>query len=159
MLRAVLAVERADGGDRRDGNPQETLVPEGDYQVAYMRYETGFVYDRTVWFVRCEIIDEGPHFGAPLLRYYNEPRRDRPLPRSHNLALDYLALAGRRPPRKLKPDQLLSGCIVLARVVTVREQRKGRRPTLLPEGAHYSKIDAFLRITTGCPPCMRPASL
>lgn len=155
MLRA-MATEH-DDNDRRAGNPQETLIPEGEYQVAYRSYETGYVYDRIVWFVRCEIAD-GPYRGLPLLRYYNQPRRDRPLPRSHNLALDFIALAGRRPPRTLKPDELLSGCIVLARVVTVREQRNGKRPIVLPEGAWYSKIDAFVRVVAGCPPCMRSGS-
>ena len=152
-LRAVEKSHDRDGEEQL--NPQHTLVPEGDYQVAYRGYETASAFTRVVLFVRCEIIDDGPYRGLPLLRYYNKPRPDRPLARSHNLALDYMALSGRRPPNKLKPDQLLSGCIVLARVVTVRERHEGKRVVVLPEGAHYSKIDAFLHVVTGCPPCMR----
>ena len=75
------------------------------------------------------------------------------LPRSPNLALDYMAVIGTRPPSQgLKPSDFLKGCEVLAEVATVRHQTQGRCRIKLPEDCHYSKINRLVRITAGSPP-------
>ena len=106
-----------------------------------------------MWFGHFQITEEGPHHGLPLLRFWNQPRKDF-LPRSHNLFLDYVQLGGGRlPPGRLTPDKFLKGCEVLVEVVTVKSQRKGRRQIKLTEALWYSKIDRLIRITAGSPPC------
>ena len=49
-------------------NPQETLVPEGEYSVAFLRCEKGFPFGEERWFAHFQIIDEGPYQGLRLRR-------------------------------------------------------------------------------------------
>ena len=44
---------------------------------------------------------------------------------------------------------------MLAEVVTVKHRIEGKRRIEIPEALWYSKIDRFIRITAGSPPCMR----
>ncbi len=128
-------------------NPQETLVPEGEYSVVLVRVEDGHAYGKQRWFTIFRIIDEGPHQGLELIRYYNQSKKPH-LPRTHNLFLDHVSLHGTRPPQKLTPAKLFSGCAVRARVVTVRDKRTGRKVEQQPECLHYSKIDGFIKLDT-----------
>ena len=102
------------------------------------------------WFVHFQITEPGEHFGERILRFYNAPRGPY-VPQSHNLALDYMSLIGRRPSARLKPADFLKGCEVLALVVTVKRNAKCKGD--LPQACHYSKIDRLIRITAGRPPC------
>ncbi len=129
-------------------NPQETLVPEGEYSVAFLRCEKGFAFGDERWFAHFQIIDEGPYQGLLLIRYYNKPR-GKTLPRTHNLWLDYTALFDRRPPKNLKPKQFLKDSVVCAQVITVRHATRGKKREELPEALHYSKIERLLRIEAG----------
>jgi hypothetical protein len=129
-------------------NPQETLVPEGEYSVAFLRCEDGIAYGEARWFVHCQIIDEGQYQGLPLIRYYNKPR-GKILPRTHHLWLDYTALFGRRPPKNLKPEQFLKGSAMRAQVITVRHTTRGKKREELPKALHHSKIEWFLKFDAG----------
>ena len=129
-------------------NPQETLVPEGEYSVAFLRCEDGIAYGEARWFVHCQIIDEGQYQGLPLIRYYNKPR-GKILPRTHHLWLDYTALFDRRPPKNLNPEKFLKGSVMRAQVITVRHATRGKKREKLPEALHYSKIDSLLRLEAG----------
>ena len=166
-LRAVPD-RRADEGD---GDPFSTLIPDGQYRVAFVSEESGQVFDRRVWFIRLAITEPGEHHGKPLLRFYNMPPGKRRLARSSNLWRDYLQLTCRRPPsRGCRPSELLAGCEVLAEVVTVTERaiskqereelkRQGAKkipPRVpIPPAARYSKVDRLLAITAGTPRCLR----
>ena len=138
----------------RTSNPQETLVPDGQYRVAYVQWERFNSYGDKKYSVTCTITEEGESFGLPIYRYYNEPTKAW-IPRSHNLWLDYTALIPARPPRSFTPDLFLKGCEVLAETATVKHQIRGRRRIEIPQALWYSKIDRFIRITSGSPPCMR----
>ncbi len=135
-------------------NPQDTRVPDGRYRVGYVKWERFNCYGTKRYSVTCTITEDGEYFGLPLYRYYNEPTKAW-LPRTHNLWLDYTALIPERPPRRFTPESFLKGCEVLAEVVTVKQQTQGRKRVEIPEALWYSKIDNFIRITAGSPPCMR----
>lgn len=146
---------RRNGQTCRSTDPTATLIPPGTYHVAFVRTEIGSVFGRRVLFGHFAITESGPYHGLPILRFWNEPR-SRVLPRTHNLWKDYHAVTGRRPPSTgLKPVDFLAGCEVLALVATVDSQSQGRRKVALPKDCHYSKIDAFVGISAGCPPCLR----
>jgi hypothetical protein len=133
-----------------NADPYATLIPEGQYRVIWQKTETGRVQGGDRFFVHFIVSEPGEYQGLPLRRFYNVPK-GRLLPRSHNLAQDFMALTNRRPPSRLKPDQFLKGCEVLAEVTTVKRSLQRRE---LSEDTHYSKIDRLIRITAGSPPCL-----
>ena len=136
-------------------DPYSTRVPDGQYRAGFIKWEKGTPYGARRWFGHFQINEPGEYFGLPIRRFWNEPQGPF-LPRSHNLALDFMAVIGARPPSKgLKPSDFLKGCEVLVETATVRHQSQGRRRIELPEGCWYSKIDRLIRITAGSPPCMR----
>jgi hypothetical protein len=130
---------------------QTTLVPEGTYRMTYLMCEKGVAFGAPRYFVHFRITEPGEHFGLPIIRYYNVPRTNRPLPRSHNLWIDFTRLFGRRPPNRLTPQMFLKGCEVLARVVTVKHRHDGGRRVELPKALWHSRIEALVRITAGWP--------
>ena len=132
-------------------DPYQTRVPDGQYRVAFEKCEKGIAYGAPRWFVWFRITEPGPHIGLSILRFYNVPKRPW-LPRTHNLWLDYEALIGPRPPSGLRPVDFLKGCEVLAEVVVVKHQRRGKKRVELHSDAWYSKIDRLIRITAGSPP-------
>ena len=127
--------------------PTETLVPPGDYRVAWDTREREGLFRRKVDYCHLKITEPGEHFGKRLLRVYNVHSGPRPLPRTHNMRRDYVNLTGRRPPsRGLKPEDFLKGREMLARVRTVvRDFRQ--RP--IPLADQYSVIDEFIEYTAG----------
>ena len=136
-------------------DPYSTRVPDGQYRVAFDKFEKGCAFGSKRWFGHFRITEEGEYFELPLLRFWNEPSGAF-LPRSHNLALDFMAVVRTRPPsRGLKPSDFLKGCEVLAEVTTVRHQSQGRNRIETPEACRYSKIDHLIRILAGSPPYMR----
>jgi hypothetical protein len=135
-------------------DPYATRIPDGQYRAAFITLETGFAFGSRRWFGHFKITEHGKFFELPLLRVWNEPRGAF-LPRSHNLALDFMAVIGTRPPSQgLEPSDFLKGCEVLVETATVRHQTQGRRRVELPEDCRYSKIDRLIRLTAGSPPCM-----
>ncbi len=135
-------------------DPYGTLVPDGQYRVGYVTWEEGNAYGRSLWFGHFKITEPGEYNGLPILRVWNKPKRPY-LPRSHNLALDYMALTGCYPRSAVTPDELAKGCELLAETATVKHEIRGKRRIERPEGCWYSKIDRLIRITAGSPPCMR----
>jgi hypothetical protein len=155
LRRAVPSLDREPGASRsRPDDPFTTRIPDGQVRVVFEHREDGYAFGSPRWFCWFRISEEGTHQGLPLLRIYNVPRGAR-IPRSHNLAIDYMALIGRRPPAKLRPERFLRDCEVLARVVTVRERVTDRGRVKLPEACWYSRVDELITITAGCPPCLR----
>ena len=133
-------------------DPYRTRVPDGQYRVVFVKCEKGVAYGMPRWFVWFRIIEEGPHFGKLIVRFYNVPRGSF-LPRSHNLNIDFMSLTGRRTPRNLKPEMMLKGCEVLAEVVTVKHQTRGSRHRAVALRSAPSGVAASLRRfpATGAP--------
>jgi hypothetical protein len=135
-------------------DPYSTFVPEGDYDVALTRCETGVAFGSERWFGHFKIVDHGEFFGLPIYRFWNRPK-SKVLARSSNVAIDFMNVVGRRPPSVgLTPDKFLKGCQVLAEVVTVKHRNEPRCRVELPEDCWYSKINRIIRLSAGTPPCL-----
>ena len=136
-------------------DPYSVRIPDGQYRAAYLASDEAKPHGVPRWFVRFRITELGEYHGLELTRFYNVPRGSY-LGRSHNLWIDYQTLIGRRPPvRGLTPEDFLKGCEVLVKTATVTERREGKKRIKLPEDCWYSKIDRFVRITAGSPPCIQ----
>ena len=140
-----------------EDDPYGPPVPEGEYCVAYVErpreQERGRVYDGGRIFLLFRIV-AGAHAGRVILRFYNEQRGPY-LARSSALWRDFLTLTGRRPPSAgFRPSALFRDCQILARVATLSEQVIAGKREKLPEAAHYSKIEGFVRIEAGRPPAL-----
>ena len=129
--------------------PQDlsTLVPDGEYYVIYKSFDTGVVGGSKKYFVHF-VITDGEHQGKPLTRFYNVPKGPR-LARSHSLYRDYARLYGKRPPKRIRPDQFLAGRELKAHVVKVARIQSGGSWQETPADLQYSKIDELMEITMG----------
>lgn len=159
------AANSPEQSDTDPKHPFSNLVPEGEYVFSYVSEELGSSFGRAIWFVILEIA-EGQHHGKHLLRFYTAPRQKSFLSRSSNLAQDFIAMTGLRPPSKgFRPSELLHGVRVGAYVVTVNDRPPNKRdvdrfrrenqklPTRIktPPAARYSRIDSIDRIIAGSP--------
>jgi hypothetical protein len=136
-------------------DPLTTQIPDGQYRVAFKKWEKGCAFGSTRWFGLFVVVEPGPYFELPILRFWNEPHGPF-LARTHNLFDDYVAVIGKRPPsRGLKPSDFLKGAVVLVETTTVKGQRQRGRRIERPEDCWYSKIDRIIRLTDGCPPHLR----
>lgn len=147
-LRAVQSLEVAASKD-----PRQTVIPEGEYEVAFLRWEQGKAFgSRLTWFGHFKVVELGDYFGEPLVRYWNAPNKT--IARNSNLGLDYMAVVGRRPPSTgLKPHMFLTNCTVRAKIVMVKTN--SRSTDELPEECWYSKIDQITGLLNGTPPCLQ----
>jgi hypothetical protein len=137
-------------------DPYTTLLPDGaEVVVALVRLER-MVYFREPRDCGIFKIVEGPYAGKRIVRFWKLPLRGSIPGRSSSLALDWIAVTQRRPPRRpFGPRTFLDGCLVLARTIVVETNRRNRT---VPEAARYSRIDEILSLVAGTPPCMRGGS-
>ncbi len=131
------------------------LIPEGEYVVRYMKYDTHYMFGGLKLFVHFEIVDSGPHCGTKLYRPYRVVdaggkkgkgrRRFKVRPRSQ-LFLDLVRLFD----RKLRPDRISLACLtpVLLRV-RVRTVSRDYKQRPLPESIRYSVISDLIAIEAG----------
>lgn len=128
------------------------LVPAGEYQLVYERYET-FQFCRTakvaVWF---RIIDMGPHFDKVLPRYYNVRKLKGKVgrfgnfqaKRSGDLVNEFCTIANWRPNRLDRFSfERFKGKIIKGRIGVVDRDYQ-QKP--LHELARYSKVEALLGV-------------
>ena len=156
-LRAVVAgLETAQDTPGGESNPYETLVPDGEYEVAFRRAEK-FRYrgGRQVWAIHMAIVSQGEHLGKPILFFLNAvPKGKKPTP-GWRLVSTYEQATGLRPPKhlwRLHPKEFLEGCIFEASVKAGDRDSDGAER---PKAARYSKV-RFLRVRLmGTPPCIR----
>ena len=141
----------------KDSNldPRETLVPEGVYVVAFDHLEKKFLHGGNKWFGHFTIVSPEEFSQTPILRYWNEPKGAY-LAQGHHLYRDFMNVTKLKPPKKgLKPADFLEDCQVEVKVVTVDSYSDGGERIMKPESCWTSKISRIIRITAGCPPCMR----
>jgi hypothetical protein len=131
------------------------LIPEGEYVVRYIKYDTHYMFGGLKLFVHFEIIDPGPHCGIKVYRAYRVVdaggkkgkgrRRFKVRPRSQ-LFLDLVGLFD----RKLRRDRISLACLktVLLRV-RVRTVSKDYKQRPLPESIRYSVISDLIAIEAG----------
>jgi hypothetical protein len=149
--------DRYDAPDPTD--PLQTIVPAGEYSVAYLSYETGFVFGRGIYFVRFTIVEPGEYHGHVILRFVNVPKqwqgkkRDqkaRSLARSSTLSHDYVSINGRMPPiRVFSPIDLYKDRVLRVKVVTVEDQNIDGKRVKVPKDGRYSKINRIIRQEAG----------
>jgi hypothetical protein len=141
------------GTTKRDpADPQQTLIPDGEYIVSVMKIEQGTPYGRPAAFVHCDVFEPSEHSGAKLIRYVNLPHwwsgkgasKGR-LARSSSLYADFVAITQKLPPnRKFDLAKLYRQSLLRVAVVTVTDRPgKGKR-TPMAEVERYSKIERIL---------------
>jgi len=141
----------ADDGSGPFGEP----LPEGQYDLSFQFAVRATAYRRRVLWGLFVVVDDGPHLGRELYRFWNAPTGAY-LSRRSSLWLDFLAVTGRRPPSQpFDPSWAFSGCWVRAQVVTVtsRVENGQRVPMLEPE--RYSKVERLVSLVSGKSPALR----
>lgn len=116
------------------------LVPEGTYRLAFQKSRVVTRFGRgslELWF---RIVDYGPHFQKPLVRYYKIERQGK---RSFSVsphaayAREFAAVFRKAPPAGSQSIAWFRDVLVEARVRTVTTDSR-QKP--LPESARYSTI-------------------
>lgn len=153
---AEKVVSLADRPQRRDWH--DTLVPDGIYQVAFVRERRSRRFKRITWDCTFTIVDEGEHHGLPLYFPLDVRSEGRVLSPLCAFVEAYLVGSGggrRRLPANLwqwRPSRFLKSCLFLAQLRKVTRSPRGHDR---PEGQHYSRIARLVERFAGTPPCMR----
>lgn len=125
------------------------LIPPGDYQLAFVGHHTMIFCRAPKVALRFRVIDQGPHFGTELERFYNVRRLvgkqgkngKFKIGASSDLLLEFCRCA---PDRVARLDRLpitaLKQHIVIGEVHTVD---RNRNQVELPEPLRYSVIKAL----------------
>lgn len=140
-----------DGVDWR-GPPDDTrnddelvLVPEGEYEMTYVRHCINNIFKRWYCVIVFQITTFGEHFGKQLPRYYNcrriGPRSVTAGPKS-DLYREFYVAANRRPQKRRIPISEFKDRRLIGRVQTVRSDRD---QDTLPDALRYSKVAKILR--------------
>jgi hypothetical protein len=134
-----------------------TLVHDGEYEVAFASADRFEMWRRPVWSLLFVMLN-GDAVGRPILGFLNVPPKDRRPTPGWAFSCMYTVATGRRPPHGLarwNPERFLAGCAFNARVRVVKRDSNGAPR---PESASYSRVQALLKLTAGCPPCVRELS-
>jgi hypothetical protein len=124
-------------------DPYDTVIPDGEYSVAFLSQERFRLYSSFRWAVVMRIV-EGEYLGLPLLFFFNIPRLRKWRTPSAKLSLAYEAATGKRAPAriaKVRPESFLTGNLLVARTRTVGRDSNGESR---PVDARYSVIDRLV---------------
>lgn len=132
-----------------------SLLPEGQYQVAYQYHETKVVFNTPKVFVHFEVTDLGEHHGVKLFRAFRvseligKPGRNGCFKLKKRSDL-FLMLCHLYQNQRIRPDRIslrdLKGLILN---VMVRTVTKDYRQKTLPEMLRYSVIGDVRGIEAG----------
>jgi len=148
----LLTEEPAEGGGTVDGVC--VLVPEGEYELRYIDYETANYYGSPKVVVHYAIVEPNEYAGLPVDRFYNAKRLTGApgrfgkyiAPRRGDLFREYSRLIGQ--PERL--DRILfsrlKGKRVIGEVQTVHTDHKHEA---LPEDDRYSRIKRLVSVLPG----------
>lgn len=124
------------------------LIPEGKYEVGFLREEKKWLWGRENIFLHFQIVDFGAFQGVELYMACNAPKKNKQgkMPISSKYYQAWVLAKGKRPDRfdRMTP-QVFRGKLFLAQVRTVDKtaQNVPRHPLL-----HYSIIDHLLERLT-----------
>jgi len=147
-----LTEEPVEGGGTVDG--ENVLVPEGEYELRYVDYETAIYYGSPKVVVHYAIFEPVEYAGLPVDRFYNAKRLTGApgrfgkyvATRRGDLFREYSRLIGQ--PERL--DRILfsrlKGKRVIGEVQTVHTDHK-HEP--LPEDDRYSRIKKLVSVLPG----------
>ena len=126
------------------------LIPEGDYEVGFVRPEETHLWGRKKLFLHFQTVETGDYHGTVLFMSMNLPTHGR-LSRSSKFFQSWVLAAGKEPNRLDRMStRIFRGKIFLARVRTVTtfihasRKVKKREPTTF-----YSIIDHLIERRAG----------
>ncbi len=144
--------EREEGAGVVEG--ETVLVPEGEYEIRYVDYETAHYFGKACVIVRFAIIEPEEYAGLPIDRFYNVKRLDGP-PRRFgeytaknrgNLIREFRRIAGHAGRLDRISFKRFKNLRIIAEIQTVR--RDYQRQTL-DEDDHYSRISKLVKVLPG----------
>ena len=144
--------EPDEGGGVVDGDC--VLVPEGEYELRYVDYETAHYFGKARVFVHFAIIEPEDYAGLPIDRYYNVKRLTGPPQRfgkyaarpRGNLIREFKRIAD----RPLRLDRISFSKFKDLRIIgDIRTVRRDYHREPLHEDDYYSRIASLIRVLPG----------
>lgn len=148
----LIDEEPDEGGGTVDG--ECVLVPEGEYELRYVDYETASYYGSPKVVVHYAIIEPEEYAGLPIDRFYNAKKLTGPpgrfgkyiAPRRGHLVREFNRLIGRAS----RPDRIsfakLKGKRITCEIQTVKIDHNHEE---LAEDDRYSRITRLLTVLPG----------
>ncbi len=144
--------EPEEGGGTVDGDC--VLVPEGEYELRYVDYETATYFGKAKVIVHYAIIQPDEYAGLPVDRFYNAKKLTGPpgrfgkyvAPRRGNLFREFKKLVGRTERLDRLRFAQLKDQRVVGEIQTVTTNHKHEE---LPEDDRYSRIKRLLHVLPG----------
>ena len=148
----LLDEEPAEGGGIVDG--ECVLVPEGEYELRYVDYETTAYFGSPKVVVHYAIVEPDEFAGLPVDRFYNAKKLTGPpgrfgryiAPRRGDLFREFNRLIGRVERTDRLRFAWLKGQRVIAEIQTVKTDHKHEE---LPEDDRYSLIRRLIKVLPG----------
>ena len=147
-----LTEEPDEGGGVVDG--ECVLVPEGEYELRYVDYETATYYGSPKVVVHYAIIEPEEFAGLPVDRFYNAKKLTGPpgrfgkyvAQRRGDLFREFKKLVGRAERLDRLRFARLKGQRVIGEIQTVKIDHKHEE---LPEDDRYSRIRRLIKVIPG----------
>ena len=147
-----LDQEPDEGGGTVDG--ECVLVPEGEYELRYVDYETGNYYGSPKVVVHYAIFEPEEYAGLPVDRFYNASKLTGPpgrfgkyvAPRRGDLVREFKRLIGKGERLDRLRFARLKDQRVLGEIQTVTTDHNHKE---LPEDDRYSRIKRLLHVVPG----------
>ena len=144
--------EREEGAGIVEGDT--VLVPEGEYEIRYVDYETGLYFGKARVIVHFAIIGPEDYAGSPIDRYYNVKKLTGPPIRfggfvakqRGNLNREFKRITGHAGRLDRISFKRFKNLRIIAEIQTVR--RDYQRQTL-DEDDHYSRISKLVKVLPG----------
>ena len=144
--------EPEEGGGTVDG--ECVLVPEGEYELRYVDYETGHYFGGQKVVVHYAIIIPEEYAGLPVDRFYNASRLTGPpgrfgkyaAPRRGHLVREFNRLIGRSGRLDRLRFAQLKDRRVIGEIETVTTDHKHEE---LPDEDRYSRIKRLIHVLPG----------
>jgi hypothetical protein len=147
-----LSEEPAEGGGEISGAC--VAVPDGEYELRYINYETALFFGSPKVILHCSIIEPADFAGLPVDRFYNVTKLTGPpgrygnyvAPARGDLLREY-RLTVEEPTRRDRISfRSLKGKRLIAKLETVV---KDHQHNSLAEDAQYSRISRLVRVLPG----------
>ena len=147
-----LDEEPEEGGGTVDG--ECVLVPEGEYELRYVDYETATYYGSPKVVVHYAIIEPEEYAGLPVDRFYNATKLTGPpgrfgkyvAPRRGDLFREFKRLIGQGERLDRLRFARLKDQRVIGEIQTVKTDHKHEE---LPEDDRYSRIKRLIHVLPG----------
>jgi len=130
------------------------LVPEGEYELRYVDYETGHYFGRARVIVHFAIIEPQEYAGLPIDRFYNvkglggPPRRfgEYKAKNRGNLTREFKRIAGQTGRLDRISFKRFKDLRIIAEIQAVRRDYQHQT---LDEDDHYSRISKLVKVLLG----------